>query len=222
LLPNPAAPQTDAADEFVEVFNPTGQTVDLTGYILLTGNSYNYKYAIKNVTLAPHSYHAFYSRDTKLVLSNSGGRAKIDAPDGSVVDETDAYTVAADGQAWIFANSKWQWTSTPTPGRANIFTVPAAKATTTKKPKTAVAKKTKAKKTKRASAASSNDGTSSSTGSIANAPSRSVHPMLLAGVGALAVAYAGYEYRQDLANQLHRLRRHREARRAAGQIVKAP
>lgn len=40
LLPNPAAPATDDADEFVELFNGSDEPVRLRGYKLQTGNSY--------------------------------------------------------------------------------------------------------------------------------------------------------------------------------------
>jgi hypothetical protein len=41
-----------------------------------------------------------------------------------------------------------------------------------------------------------------------------VHPLVLAGVGGLAVAYAIYEYRHDLANRLFQLRGYFAARRS--------
>src|SRR5687768_15375184 len=42
LLPNPAPPATDADDEFVELYNPNDEIVDISGYKLQTGNSFSH------------------------------------------------------------------------------------------------------------------------------------------------------------------------------------
>ena len=46
-------------------------------------------------------------------------------------------------------------------------------------------------------------------------PAATIHPLVLAGVGGSAVAYAAYEYRHDMANRLEQFRRYFRVRREA-------
>ena len=210
LLPNPAPPQTDAADEFIELYNPNAAPFDLSGFILRTGTSttHDFKFPAGQFILQPHEFRAFYAPQTGLNLANSGGMATLLDPSGNVLVASDVYASAKDDYAWVYADNLWQWTTTPTPDAVNAITVPPAgkstsKASTTKS-KTAV----KGQNTANGSLASSNGSKSSK-----------LHPLILAGVGALALLYAGYEYRHDLANQLYRFRRHRVVRQTTGQVI---
>jgi hypothetical protein len=202
LLPNPKTPQTDAKDEFIEIYNPNTQPVNLSGYTLVSGSKDNHKYTIKSGSIGPKAYKAFYAPETHLTLSNSDGRAKILSPGGSQIDATADYAKAPDGQSWIYAGGKWQWTTVPTPGKANTYTAP--------------------------SAAASSTGSSSRFGGVTSksagpggetAKPASVHPLILAGIGSAVLLYACYEYRHDVANLIYRLRRNRSLGRAAGQAV---
>ena len=242
LLPNPAAPQTDAADEFVELYNPGNIDVDLTGYVIVTGNNGSYKYKISGVVVPAGGYQVFYSRDTSLSLSNSGGKAQLLAPDGTVIYQTDPYSDAPPGESWILNKGLWAWTSTSTPGQANVFSAPpapvpkakeastkassakpaSAKKTSSASVKTAVAKKPSAKTATKAKA-KAKSSKKATIGAASVKPnggsgdgSNGLHTLVLAGVGGLAVVYGLYEYRHDLANQFYRFQRYREARRAAG------
>jgi hypothetical protein len=219
LLPNPAAPQTDTNDEFVELYNPNDEPVDLNGYQVQAGTTYAYKFTLTNQTIPAKGYLIFTSGDTNLALANTAGKARLVAPDGSTVSETTPYEDAEDGQAWVLINGTWQWTTTPTPGTDNVLSLPTPtvkaastkKTTTTKKKTTAkvATTKTSAKKSTAKPAARTDyeDPTS-----IDVAP---VHPTVIAGVGLLALLYAGYEYRYDTANRLYQFQRYRAARREA-------
>lgn len=198
LLPNPKSPQTDAEHEYVEIYNPNDEAVNLANYVIVSGLQDNHKYTIKEGSIEPGAYMAFYNSSTHLTLSNSEGHAKLLAPNGTQIDATGNYAKAPDGQAWIYAGGKWQWTTTPTPGKSNVFI-----ASTTSTSSTA----------SRNNAASGSSNRSSGEGS----KSTPLHPMILAGIGGAVLLYALYEYRHDLANQLYRLRRNRAAGRAIGQ-----
>lgn len=207
VLPNPAPPQTDADDEFIELYNPGDNEFDLSGFVLQTGTSTVHDYSIPAGTkIEPKQFMAFFSVDTGLSLGNSSGQAALLDPGGSVLSQTDQYGTAKDGYAWVKADGLWQWTTTPTPNQINKISQPASKSSV----KGASASKKSAGKDAAAIAAPSN----SSPGGGGVAPR--LHPAILAGVGGLAVVYALYEYRHDMANQFYRLRRYREARRVAG------
>jgi hypothetical protein len=220
LLPNPASPQTDAQDEYIELYNPTTFDVDLTGYILTTGLNSTYKYNIQNQTIMAGGYIVLYSKDTNLTLSNTAGKATLLDPDGKLLDETAAYSDAAPGVAWIFNQGQWVWTASSTPGADNVFT-PAITTSLTlakaKTPKTTKAKATAAKKAPKVKAAKTVKAKKPKKKKIAAAATTQpppkqpakLHPAVLAGVGSAAVLYGLYEYRADVANSLYRFRRYR-------------
>jgi len=210
VLPNPAPPQTDANDEFIELYNSNDKAFDLSGFIIQVGTSTVHKYTFPDGTsILPHDFSAFYASDTGLSLSNSDGQVMLLDPSGNVLVKTDEYTGAKDGYAWVSADGLWQWTASPTPGAANIITSPPASETTASSGSSK--KSVKSAKTVAATTPSSSGGGPSGTPSAVK-----MHPLVLAGVGATALLYALYEYRHDLANQLYKLRRYRAARHAAG------
>jgi len=241
LLPNPAAPKTDANDEFVELYNANDTAVDLSLYKLQSGLTFSHSTLLTGYTIQPHSYLSIFSGNTSLSLSNTGGNARLLDPEGTVMSEIPPYEEAAEGQAWILYDNIWQWSTTPTPNAVNVLSTPVADqpkpavaattvtktatkkaAASTKKAATPAKKATTAKKTtvKAASAkkttTSAKKTTSSSGGSTARAaetPS-SLHPFVLAGVGTLAVGYGAYEYREDILNKIRR----RRANRTSGRV----
>lgn len=223
LLPNPAAPLTDADDEFIELFNPNSINVSLSGYKLQTGNSYSYSFTFTGQVVPGEGYLVIKSAESNLTLSNSGGKARLLDPTGAVMAETDPYEDAPEGQSWVFNEGAWKWSGTPTAGEENKVTIPilasALKTTTSSTKKSAAPKvtKTAAPKAPAVKAAKTTKAkeerpkaASTQTGKPITPP---VHPLVLAGVGGLAIAYAGYEYRQDLRNKLLQLRANRAARR---------
>ena len=229
LLPNPASPASDSTDEYVELYNPNAEPVDLSGYKLQTGNSYSYSYTFTAGTIAAQSYEVFMVTETGVLLANSSGKARLIDPNGAIVSETDTYDEADDGSAWALLSAGWLWTTSPTPGLANVLTLPAVQSAvttqtakpkaktatkkTTVKPKTSTKKAAAPKKSSASTSTADKDSADSVAAATADPPS--IHPGVLAGVSALAVGYAAYEYRHDVANRIHQLRRYRAARRAA-------
>jgi hypothetical protein len=219
LLPNPAPPATDDADEYVEIYNPNTEPVDLEGYKVQTGKSYSYTYIFGGGSIAPGAYLVLYSSESNLTLANTGGKARVLDPAGVTVSETDPYDGAADGATWSYIDNTWEWTTTATPGAANMFTakLAASKKATTKtaaKPKAKVAAAKTSKKTNKPGSGAG----SSAFGNEAAQPSV-LHPLIIAVIGGAALLYGAYEYRTDVANFVYKLRRNRKTRRAAGQTA---
>ena len=218
LLPNPAAPQSDSEDEFIELYNPNDSAFDLSGFKLEIGNSVKHFYLIDaGAVLGAKSFMAFFSVDTGLSLSNSSGQAWLLDPLGTAISQTGAYGAAKDGQAWALANGYWHWTASPTPGGPNIITEPLTTSSLSLSGAASKSYKSKSVKTKAAKTtaktvkAPNNSQPVTATSAAAAAP---IHPAVLAGIGAAALLYALYEYRNDLANHIYKLRRDRAARPA--------
>ena len=241
LLPNPASPQSDSEDEFIELYNSNAVTFDLTGFTLEVGTTTVHDYHFPAGSQLPASgWLSFMSIDTGLSLSNSGGRARLLDPFGAVISQSDVYGTAKDGQAWALANGTWYWTTTPTPNAANVINQPLtiqnlsvgtptpvptptkapAIKTSTSSVKTASTSSpsSSAKTSKTPSTPTTNTNNNANSAANNNHASSPLHPVVLAGVGGAALLYALYEYRHDLANRLHQFRRHREIRRATRQM----
>lgn len=205
LLPNPAGTGNDKTDEFIELYNSNSTTFDLSGFTLQTGTTslHTFRFPARTI-LQPRSFKAFYSAKTGLSLSNSGGQVKLLDPFGNSISASGAYGKAKDGVAWALAKGKWYWTTSPTPGKANIIKIPPSKA---KK-----SSRTKGSKNGKAAGAYGS-GTTNAASSGSGRPSDSpIHLGTLVLVAALALLYGLYEYRADLANHVYKFRQHFGAR----------
>lgn len=211
LFIDPDQPALDSEDEFVELYNPNDEPVDLEGFIIETGSKYSYNFTLPNITIGAKQYLALYSLDTGLTLSNSGGGARVLSPAGEPIYEAPAYEKAKTDTSWANIGGSWQWTSKPTPNAANEA---ASKPSTTG-----------------SLGSSSTRGRSSSNNTLAAgvasgerniyedppaANESQVDTAVVAGVGALALLYAGNEYRYDLANAIAKIRRYFASRRSGG------
>ena len=218
LLPNPMGTGNDSSDEFIEIYNPNPKAFDLSGFSLKVGSSTVRSYTFPPGTLVPPmSFTAFFASTTKLSLSNTLSQASLLDPFGGIVSETEEYSSAKDGQAWILANNTWVWSITPTPNMSNILHAPPVK-----KPSKSSATKSSSKNSAKAS--STKQGKSpkvlgaNTKSSFFEAPQKTpIHAWTIALVGSLAILYAIYEYRFDIANKFHQLRKNYQARRRARQ-----
>lgn len=229
LLPNPAEPQTDSENEYIELYNSNDTVFDLSGFKLQTGTTTKHSYTFPaGTTLPAKGFVAFMSEDTGLSLSNSGGQAGLLDPTGNSISQSDAYGTAKDGQAWALGNGSWYWTDTPTPNAANVIKSPlsiTSLSVGSTAAKTAVVKK--AATTKKAAAPKVKDAKTIKTSAKPKAASSDfnhpaaaaspIHLQILAGIGALALLYALHEYRNDLRNTIYRIRRYRTNRRTVGE-----
>ena len=211
LFVDPKSPLTDAKDEFIELFNPNSGAVDLDGYVIETGNKYNYRYALPNITLAPKSYVAFFSVDSGLVLANSGGRARLLNGLGDVVYETPEYAKAKAGDSWALISGFWQWTSKPTPGAANSLTASVSRVSSSVRRNKSVAGSRRYNNTAKVLASLDQE-----RNVYTEPPALEKEPVdktVVASVGSMALLYAMYEYRYDISNRIEQLRRYYRRRR---------
>lgn len=214
LLPNPASPQTDANDEFVELYNSNEAVFELSGFKITSGKrSYTFP---QGTLIEPQSFAAYFSADTKLALSNSGGHVQLLDPFGNILTQTGLYGTAKSGQSWALTNGAWQWTVLPTPNSENAIQAPSA---TARKKKTTNTNKSIATTQLTSKKAAGEVPTAANpaqqiASTVAQTP---IHPGILVLVGVCAILYGIYEYRGDLANKFYQLRTNRAARRSLRQ-----
>ncbi len=203
IFPNPAPPQSDDEDEFIELYNPNDSFFDLSGFRLEVGITTLHSYTLPaNTTVPAKSFKAFYSIDTNLAMSNTSGLVKLIDPLGTVISQTEQYGSAKEGQSWSLVQGKWYWAS-PSPGVANstaLNTSPAQSSTAQSPNSNTLGTNIQSSNTPSPSKATSNQPTK-------------VHGWTIAVIGSAALLYALYEYRADIQNRLYQFRRYREDRR---------
>lgn len=118
ILPN--AIGSDTGNEFIEIYNPTNQTVDLSYYSVKTGVDLDKTYSFPiGSTIGPGEYRSFSDSAMKFTLLNTSSRVVLIAASGSTAGDTGIYDTPGDGESWALINGAWQYTNQPTPGATN-------------------------------------------------------------------------------------------------------
>lgn len=141
ILANPAncGPLDHASNcrEFIEIYNPTDQPVDLSQYRLRFGYG-NDSAGIGNTVqltgvLSPHAYYAVAARDDgePLEITASGGSVWLEDAHGLKLYEATVYDYSeiGDNKGFSWArdmNNSWHW-AVATPDTRNNFELPAGK-----------------------------------------------------------------------------------------------
>lgn len=117
ILPNPDGKDTEG--EFIELYNTSPETVSLQDWQLRINTK---SFAFDTHTIEGEEHLAIPRTDSKLTLSNSKTfTIELLAPNNEIYDSV---TIIGQENHHSFAKhtSTWSWTSTSTPGLANIIT----------------------------------------------------------------------------------------------------
>lgn len=119
LLPN--AIGTDTGNEFIEIYNPTNRTIDLSLYSVAIGIASDKIYAFPiGSTIAPGEYRVFSDSLMKFTLVNTSSRVVLRAIDNSILGDSGMYDSPVEGSSWAFIDGVWQFTNRPTPNAENM------------------------------------------------------------------------------------------------------
>ncbi|MDQ3065053.1 MAG: lamin tail domain-containing protein [bacterium] len=210
VLPNPASPQTDANDEFVEIYNPNSSSFDLSGFKLAFGSTKPSKYTFPEGTvLKPKQFKTFNSGSTSISLTNTLAQVWLLDPNEKIVTTIEPYTDAKSGQSWARNGDKWAWTAVPSPNAENTLSPIVASGASGTSAASILGINQTAVSTPGAKVAAATP-----VGPAQLDDAAPLHPVILAVVGAAALGYALYEYRHDFANKLFQLKRHFRVRRS--------
>ena len=235
LLPDPIAPATDADAEFIELYNPSGEPFNLSGYTLKTGKTFSDHYTFGALIIEPGQYFSLTSAVSHLGLTNAGSNVALFDSSGFQVGATVSYDAAKPGHSWALNGDTWAWSTTPTPGTINLITSPAAPVTvaamaaakvaaakkiaasTNKTTATKASAAPKAKTAPKATAASKPKSAPKAKADKAAKTSKTSKPLvagasngggrwLLFVLVGLTIGYIIYEFRHDLQNFYHQFR----------------
>lgn len=137
FLPNPEGSDTgndnSNSGEWIELYNKGEEEVNLEGWQLDDEEEGSNPYTIKNKTIKAKEYLVFYRSETKIALNNNGDEVRLIHPDGKITSKVSYNESAKENVAYALdENGNWQWTETPTPGKANIISAPKDKEDETK------------------------------------------------------------------------------------------
>ncbi len=116
-------------DEWIELYNPNGVSVDLGGWWLDDGPGGSRAWRVPPGTvIAARGFRVFFRRETGLALNNGGDMVRLLAPDGRLVDVV-SYPGrrASDATSWSrTSDGAGAWTDTypPSPGKPNRAPTP--------------------------------------------------------------------------------------------------
>ena len=211
LLPDPTTPQTDAKDEFIEIYNAGTSMANLVGWRLSDGK---HSYSLDAVSLAPGAYVAVYAKDSKLSLNNDGDQVLLLRPSGETEFISPNYGKAKSGIAFGATSDGWGWLTAPTPGAGNSGLSQtangdegSAKSKTTKTAKATSAKaSSKSTNAKTGNLAKASQNTENTNDGVAEDRPTIPWAWILAGLGSLTVGYGAYEYRPEILSFFTKLR----------------
>lgn len=129
----PAPEGADQTNEWVELQNTTAFSIDIFGWKLQDSKGTPTTYIFPSgTTMAANSYLIARRPDTKITLNNEEDGLDLLWPNGNSTHSV-LYTSAPTNQSYNMVNGDWKWSTTKTPGDANIVTIPIIQVKASKK-----------------------------------------------------------------------------------------
>lgn len=120
ILPNPEGSDSDG--EFIELYNESGEEVDLENWQIGDSSS---QYVISSddfisTIISANSYFTIYGDISGISLNNSGGETvSLYQPNEDLLDTIIYSESALESESYCLLENKWNWSIEPTPGKKN-------------------------------------------------------------------------------------------------------
>lgn len=125
LFPNPKG---DSEGEFIELENTSNETASLEGWTIsdATGIRIPLSRAVTPPVITSHGFLVLPRSKTRIALNNTGGESvQLYPPNALEPSVTVRYTESAPvGWSYVLNDGAFSWTAEPTPGKANVITLP--------------------------------------------------------------------------------------------------
>ena len=120
FIPNPTG--SDTENEWIELFNQSGQIANLTNWQLDDQEDGSSPFVFPaNSLIAPKQFLVIRRPISKISLNNDQDQVRLIYPDGSLATEVSYAGESKQGFSVAFDGLDYFWTKIPTPGSANII-----------------------------------------------------------------------------------------------------
>lgn len=116
-LPNPEG--SDSTNEWIELYNPYGESLELSGLRLDDSEGGSSPYALSG-SLAAESYLLLSVSETKITLNNDTDHLRLLGVNGEIFWDI-TYTDSKEGNSYAFFETFYDWTEEPSPGTENTW-----------------------------------------------------------------------------------------------------
>ena len=113
ILPNPAGSDTQ---EWLELHNPTDETILLTG---LSVSDTAKSFVFTDQTIGPGEFYLLHRSESTIALNNSSETITLSV--GEIIIDEFSYEISHEQTSWAQVNGEWIESSTLTPGEENII-----------------------------------------------------------------------------------------------------
>jgi hypothetical protein len=119
ILPSPEG--QDSEEEWIEIFNQNNFEADLSKWQIADTAGGTTTYTLSAGTkISAQEFLVLPRPESKITLNNDGDGLNLIQPDGKIIDSV-TYDNAPRGQSFNRIDSKWAWSTTITPGSANVI-----------------------------------------------------------------------------------------------------
>ncbi len=120
VFPNPSG--SDTGNEYIELYNPTDQAINLANAVLKIGQRLETTVKFTHGETVPASgYFVIQNNTYTFSLLNSSDLVTLQTLDAQTIDQIAPYANPNDGNAWALIDGMWQYTNQPTPGTVNLL-----------------------------------------------------------------------------------------------------
>lgn len=109
--------KTDIYDEWLELYNPSGEEILLSGWQIYDSTS---RYTFPEAKIGAHGYLVLFRSKSKISLNDDGDLLTLVSPADEAVSEI-SWDKAERGLAYGYFRGEYLWTTTATPNENNIF-----------------------------------------------------------------------------------------------------